>query len=167
MNRIARSVALVLGLAACGDARTAPDGVPAGARVVATTPVADVSQLSESHSGLRTAERLVVRDAAAWSALWDRVTSLVLPKPTPPAVDFDREMVLVAGLGTRPNGGYAVSFAAVYESDGVYHAVVRESVPGPSCITPAVVTAPVAAVRLPRTAGEVRFVEQRETRSCR
>jgi hypothetical protein len=145
MNRIARSVALVLGLAACGDARTAPDGVPAGARVVATTPVADVSQLGESHSGLRTAERLVVRDAAAWSALWDRVTSLVLPKPTPPAVDFDR----------------------VYESDGVYHAVVRESVPGPSCITPAVVTAPVAAVRLPRTAGEVRFVEQRETRSCR
>ncbi|MGH7615316.1 MAG: hypothetical protein ACREMW_14900, partial [Gemmatimonadales bacterium] len=53
------------------------------------------------HSGVTTPENLVIRDAAAWSALWQQIHGTTDPIPPPPDIDFNQEMVVAAALGTR------------------------------------------------------------------
>ena len=155
-----------LAVAACSDSTAPADGVPPGARVVVATPVDSAPSFRSQNTGVAVAERTVVRDAAAWAALWDRVAGFVIPRPPAPAVDFARDMVLFAAAGSRSSGGYSLGFGAVYESGGTYYAVVVESVPGQRCLSAGVITTPAAAVSVARATGPVRFVEKRETVEC-
>jgi hypothetical protein len=50
-------------------------------------------------SGMRDSVRLVIRDQAALDDAWSRATSEQLEMPAVPAVDFGREMILVAAAG--------------------------------------------------------------------
>ena len=50
-------------------------------------------------SGVRESVRVVIQDQAALEDLWLRATSEQLETPALPQIDFEREMVLVAGAG--------------------------------------------------------------------
>src|SRR3990172_11896341 len=50
-------------------------------------------------SGVRTPTQIVVRDAAAWRSLWARHAGSGV---VPPAVHFDREMVIAFYAGAQP-----------------------------------------------------------------
>jgi len=110
--------------------------------------------------------RVVIRDAAQWGRFWEAIVANVSPSPPAPPIDFQRQMVLAAAMGQRPSGGYVISIDAVYLSGGTVHAVVKSVVPGPTCGSASVMTAPVVAVTIDRVDGEVRFVERTETRDC-
>src|SRR5688500_1320781 len=118
------------------------------------------------YSGVEDRRRLFIKDAAAWAALWAEVTANVQPPPPVPASDFDTEAVVVASMGTRPNGGYSITIEGVFEAEGQLYVEVREVSPGSNCVTTAALTALVHAVRVPSRTGPVVFVEHSETRSC-
>jgi hypothetical protein len=85
----------------------------------------------DENSGLVDSMRTVVRDTAAWRALWMQINRPFIPAPTLPSIDFDRDMVIVAALGAQPTGGYGIMIESVEEdSAGVAVSVVR-SAPGP------------------------------------
>lgn len=121
---------------------------------------------TESYSGVTDARRLVVRDAADWRALWDEVVGARTPRPDPPAVDFGREMVIVAAMGQRGTGGFSISIDEVREENGDLVVVVRETTPGSGCFLTQALTAPVTAVRIRYREGPVRFIEEKETQDC-
>ncbi len=121
---------------------------------------------TEVYSGIKDARRLVIRDAAGWAALWDAVVGARTPRPQPPAVDFNREMVIVAAMGQRGTGGYAISIDEVRREDDGLAVVVRETSPGSGCFLTQAFTAPVTAVRLPASDAPVRFIERKETQDC-
>lgn len=118
------------------------------------------------YSGLEERQRLVVRDARAWNLLWSRIRESLQPAPAVPSVDFSTEMVIVAAMGTRPSGGFAIEIRGVYELDGDVFVEVREVSPGPGCGTTLALTAPVAAVVVPARSGAVRFSESASLREC-
>src|SRR5688500_5722691 len=68
------------------------------------------------NNGVTTARRSVIQDVATWSALWAQIVSTHSPKPPVPAVDFSREMVLFAAMGTRNSGGFVMSIDSVWTS---------------------------------------------------
>lgn len=117
-------------------------------------------------SGLDEAGQLVVRDSAAWAALWPRMLGTHSPKPRPPAVDFSREMLIVASMGTRPTGGFVVFIESAATVGDSLRVVVREQSPGPRCGTTAALSAPVALARVTRTELPVSFVARRVVRDC-
>jgi len=157
------AVALGALVAAC-DTVTEP-GVPPGAVALQLEQVPDeVAQYL--YSGVDDRRRLFIKDAAAWTTLWEEVTSHVQPPPPVPAIDFGAEAVIVASMGTRPSGGYSITIEGVFEADGQLYVAVREISPGSNCVTTAALTAPVHAVRVPRRTGTVVFVEHTETRNC-
>jgi hypothetical protein len=125
-----------------------------------------VSLLIESNSGVATRRRAVLRTEAEWSAFWREVYSTRTPMPDRPVVDFAQNMVIVAAMGTKPSGGYAIDFEAVGRSGADYHVLVHETSPGRNCMTIASLTQPVAAVRVPRADGNVSYVERAETLPC-
>jgi hypothetical protein len=162
----ALGVVVTLALAGCGDEASDPvsaTDLPAQAVQLPAASFDAALGGFASFSGLSARERLVVRDAAAWEALWPRVVRDVRPMPPVPAVDFTRDEVIVAAMGTRPSGGHAIAIAGVYEADGRRWVVVQSTSPGTGCVTATALTAPLAAVRVARSALPTVFVERTGT----
>jgi hypothetical protein len=139
-------------------------GVPPGAQALAGTEIETI--LRESYSGVDDAQRVVLRTADGWTGFWEQVYSVLSPQPDAPAIDFGGTMVIAAAAGTRPSGGYSIDIEGIHVDAGAYYVVVRETAPGPGCITTAAITAPVVAVALPSSDAEVVFVERKTIHDC-
>lgn len=119
------------------------------------------------NSGLREPQRTVVRDEAAWRALWSAIWRGTSPEPALPPIDFAREMVVVAALGERNTGGYGILIdSATTTSGGPLVVWIRSIRPGPGCMTTQALTQPVDAARLPRSEAAVEFREQPAVADC-
>lgn len=117
-------------------------------------------------SGYPDSARLVIKTADEWTRVWNRIVSNHGPKPAVPEVDFAKEMVLVAAMGTRATGGFSIEIEAVDRDSSSITASVRKRAPGKTCGTTAALTAPVAIVRIPRSDKPVRFVEETIATDC-
>lgn len=127
--------------------------------------VSDAQPLSY-YSGLAMPQRLVVRDPGTWASVWGQVWKLQSPVPALPAVDFSREMVVVAALGQRPTGGYSILLDSATMTMQGLTVSVRLVSPGMNCSVTTALTQPVDVSRLPRTDEAVEFVERAETQTC-
>jgi hypothetical protein len=156
-------VAGLLTMAACSDAQ-APE-VPPNAALLPAAVLEDLTPF-RFHSGFEGRERLVIRDPATWERTWRALVAAVQPAPPVPAVDFTRDMVVLAAMGTRRSGGFVIDVEGVYDGGGRVYAAVLETSPGAGCAVTLAITTPVAAVRVPRRDGPVTFVERSRTVDC-
>ena len=120
----------------------------------------------EQYSGISQAQNFVIRDAGAWSALWQRIYAGQTPVPPLPGVDFNTQIVVAAALGGRPTGGYDIVLTqAAIDSAGVVIGV-RASSPGASCFVTQAFTHPIDLARLAKTDAPVRFAETQVAADC-
>lgn len=118
------------------------------------------------YSGVSAPENVVVRDAAAWSALWQNIHATIDPIPPLPDVDFGQEMIVAAALGTRNSGGFNVLVTqATEDSEGVEIQVLETS-PGADCFNTQALTQPIDLGRIERRDGPVRFVVTQQIQRC-
>lgn len=164
-----RLTMLALMCLALGDCTRQPSNEPGTVVPFEKQELADTirSILTEVVSGVSTRRRLVIRDTDRWREFWSEVMARKQPRPDAPKVDFERNMVIAAAMGTRQTGGYAISIEDVSRGHGRITVTVLESSPGPDCSTIQAFTAPVVAVRVRRSDEPVTFVERTETHSCR
>ena len=170
MARPLVAAAAALALCACEEPGPQPP-IPAGAVELSlpasrTAPFDSAVSLHRHYSGIGTRQRLVIRSATAWQGIWDDIVEGVSPKPSLPPVDFTREMVVVASMGGRATGGYAITTPAAFEHDGVVYVAVREVSPDRDCLLTQAFTAPVAARLLPIRSGDVVFSELASVHRC-
>lgn len=59
---------------------------------------------SDAFSGVKIAKNVVVKDAAAWQALWTEHSANRSPAPALPKVDFAKQMLLGVFVGEHANG---------------------------------------------------------------
>jgi hypothetical protein len=118
------------------------------------------------NSALEDSARHVVRSRDEWTALWNRIVANHEPKPAVPDIDFEKEMLLVAAMGTRATGGYSIEIEAVDRDSSAITVSVRGRSPGRNCATTQALTAPVDIVRIPRSDHPVRFVEETIVTNC-
>lgn len=155
---LAAAVAAVVGCTAVVDPQLPPGGVPLDDEVEIV--------LKSHYSGHGQRQRLVIRDAEAWGRFWERAHSSIEPMPPTPDIDFSRNVVVAATMGSRSHGGFSIQVESIYELDRRVNVVIRERSPGANCITTAAFTAPATAVRIGRPGAEIVFVERTETFSC-
>jgi len=112
--------------------------------------------------------REVIRNREEFIDFWKRLHAPVSPGgfvlPLP-AIDFSKEMIVVAAMGVRPTSGYSILIDGACEVDGQVEVFVS-SVEDVSCVGVfTTLTYPADAVRLPRSDLPVVF---RETQlSCK
>ena len=170
-RRMSLTLAAFLLIGACGKAApVGPEGAQSASPADEPLPVTrlrgDPYSFSYS-SGLTDSARVVVRDARAWEAIWRDVWRNTTPVPALPVIDFEREMVVVAALGSRRSGGYGILVeGATRTAGGVEVSILKQS-PGPRCGATAAITTPVDIARLRRVEGALRFRERVEVRDCR
>lgn len=158
---------LILG--GCSNARTANGDDPRiGERAAADTtrlaiqPVEGVA----SYTGIEEPRRALLRTEAEWRELWAELAAGRIPPPELPVIDFGSRMVIVAAMGRRPTGGYAISIEDVRATEDVLYVTVVETSPGAGCMTTQALTAPVAVVTVERHPGEPVFREREEALDC-
>lgn len=172
MTRLAIGlVALLTTFAGCrpgGDVSTEPvvPDIPSSAERLPVQPVDPLATILRFQSGIEERERMVVRTDAEWRAVWTRLTSFLAPTPPVPAVDFTKDMIVLAAMGTRPSGGFGIHIREAAQDANAVYVVVEERSPGDDCVTIAVMTAPVAAVRVPRSDRPVRWIERTTVEPC-
>ncbi len=139
---------------------------PGGSQGVRPVTVMTLTSMNAADGVFDKESQQVIRDTAAWADLWSRMTANVSPAPQRPAVDFTKDMVIVAAMGSRGRGGFKISFGGGTEKDGVVTVNLTESSPGPNCMTAMVMTSPVVIGLLPRSAAEVKFNIIKKTADC-
>jgi hypothetical protein len=122
--------------------------------------------LHEHSSGVVDSTRSVITDNTAFSALWAQAFRFVSEAPPVPTIDFTREMLIAASLGTRPSGGYSITVDSVTSGGSELAIFVSAIAPGSTCAVTGALTHPVVIVAIPRTAGVPRFMESAARRSC-
>ena len=134
--------------------------------VPAPLTVTAVATLNAPDGLFDAAAQQVVRDQAAWQALWTPLHVNASPAPPLPAVDFTRDMVVVAAMGTKSHGGYKIAITAAAEDAGKVTVEVTETSPGARCMNAMMMTSPVVVAKLPRRAGDVTFNVVRKIVDC-
>lgn len=152
--------------AACARNEAAsPDG-SLGDRQSVFVPSQDVTLAQQTYSGYTTRERAVVQTASEWPAIWSKIHSGQSPEPAVVTPDFTNEDAVIAAMGEKNSGGYSITIDSVTRHERGSVVYVTEKSPSPSCITPAVITHPVHAVRAPRATGTYQWRERTETVNC-
>lgn len=110
---------------------------------------------------------LEIRSRSEWEGMWRRATANHGNVPSAPHVDFGREMLLLAGYGMQPTGGFSIHIDRVLETPHGLEAHVRKVAPGPNCGTTAAMTGPVDIVRIPASDARVHWVVNETMSGCR
>ena len=114
------------------------------------------------NSGFSDSIRAVVRDTQTWASVWRQFGGAA----PPPQVDFAKDWVLLAALGTRRTGGYGIRVDSLGFHGGT---VVNVSTiaPGSTCPTTQGWTSPALLVRVPRLPEPVIFQDHAVVTNCR
>ena len=86
------------------------------------------------YSGIVKPLRVVIRDRDAFLEMWKQVNSRRFPPPSPPEIDFSRDMIIVVAMGERSTGGYSVIIDGVYERDQKLEVDVKSTSLGRVCV---------------------------------
>lgn len=116
--------------------------------------------------GLTEPTRLLVRNDAQWRAVWSQLVGHVSPSPEPPPIDFTKEMVVVASLGTKPTAGHLVRVTRAGRMSGVTYVEIVSTSPGARCKLPPRPSAPADVVVMPKLDEPVTFVETYVVSAC-
>lgn len=160
MARAVVLIVLAFMCCGCGSASSAP-----------SSPLTLIRLRAEPYaftwaSGYTEPQRIVVRSQAQWQEVWSTIWRRHTPVPELPAIDFQREMVVVAAMGMRSTGGYNILIESASEDAGGVTVGIRATAPGAGCAVTLALTHPADVARLPRRDTPVSFSEKAETVNC-
>jgi hypothetical protein len=150
----------LLTLAACHKGKPPEVPRPAPSLMVEMRAVGDESfVLADNAQVFTDSITKVVRDTIEWKEVWDQAMSRRQPNArlARPAVDFSKEMVVLAA-GGRMKPGDAVHIDSVGTRKDLTVIVVRYTI---GCQDLRLTAWPFEIARLPRTSGEVTWREHR------
>jgi hypothetical protein len=110
-------------------------------------------------SGIQEARQEVVKDRAAWEKIWAQHNANTTRAVPLPEVNFSKEMVVVATMGTKRTGGYSVEIVRAEPRGKKLRIGVQQTSPPPGAMTIQALTAPFHFVAVPRRDLELEFIE--------
>jgi len=154
----------MLALATACHHRSKPVAQPAPAPVPATRPAEVMEPIGEDAriyyddaTAFTDSLRMIIQDADTWQSVWARATRRQATAPPLPAVDFERQTLLLVSAG-RMRTGDEIHVDSIGTRGGRRLAVVRTIV---QCQTVPAPAYPLEIVRVPRAAGAITFIDRR------
>jgi protease stability complex PrcB-like protein len=119
------------------------------------------------HSGFAFALRVATSDSAAFRRLWAESVQGNPGAPAMPRIDFERRMVIVATMGSRPSTGFSIAIDSVVARGPAVEVHVVLSSAGSLCVQGAAMTNPVDIVEVPKSFAVVVFRDRHVTVECK
>jgi hypothetical protein len=102
-----------------------------------------------TRSAIETPRQTIIRDQAAFDALWAEHSTHENPAPKIPSVNFAADSVVAVFAGHQPSGGHALALTDLNKTSGGWELRLSLISPGPDCMTTQVMTQPWVMVRVP------------------
>jgi hypothetical protein len=101
--------------------------------------------------------------------LWDKISSIYLPRPPAPEVDFSNESIIAVFQGSQPSSGYSTAVTRLVKSGKKLKVFVREVLPANDCAVLLVITRPYEIIRTEKVkdADRVVFKVKQDIKVCR
>jgi hypothetical protein len=106
------------------------------------------------YSDIEEPVKRVFRNEGEWKKWWTEQMTNSDAKDAP-KVDFSKELVIVAAMGTKPTSGYKIDCTAITRKGEVLTAVFTTQKPGLDDMLLQALTAPYVVIAVPLHAGEV------------
>jgi len=94
-----------------------------------------------------------------WAEIWATRQGSATSKRMPPAVDFDRDVVIVAALGMKNSGGYSLEITRIVRTKDAIEIFIRSTAP-PDGTKAAVPTSPFVLARMKKPDRMVTFRDE-------
>jgi hypothetical protein len=112
-----------------------------------------------TYSGKKDATAQVIATQQEWEQLWKQHTSVLVPQPPLPEVNFENEVVAAIFAGEKNTGGYAVKITNVSaEMDDVI-VEYKLTEPQQNSFNIQVITQPFALLKIDKPKGTVKLVK--------
>ena len=111
-------------------------------------------------SGFQETQEKFITTLDEWIQLWARRQANLAKKKPHPAVDFDKEAVVVVSLGSKPTTGFSVEITRIVKTKEEIQIYVKETVPAEGSTPAAKPSSPFMIVRMPKPDRFVRFYEE-------
>lgn len=132
-------------VALCGQPNSAlamPDDTKA--------PITDSTLIAEgTRSAIEAPLQTIIKDKAAFAALWAEHSAHENPAPTMPRVNFAADTLVAVFAGNQPTGGHAIALAGLDKTHGGWELRLSLISPGPDCMTTQAMTQPWMMIRIP------------------
>jgi len=115
-------------------------------------------------SGITEKKNLVIRTQDQRAKLWNKHTSIRIPPPEAPAIDFTENMILAVFMGQKPSGSFAVEITRVEKCENGLVVFFSEVEPPPDAVVTAVLTQPYHIIRIEKSNLPVKFKKTEEER---
>jgi hypothetical protein len=151
---------LAAGSSACAAGGNSPSDPQGDRGKISFTSLVQVAVPGQTGGEIRE----VIRDAATWSQIWTQLRAGSSLPEAPPAVDFQKDMVIVAAMPTQSCVS-KVTVRSIHDDPRELRVDLLEEPPAANCRC-IVSQRPIHAVRLPRSAGGVRFMATVTPHAC-
>ena len=132
-------------VALCGQPNSAL-AIPADTKA----PITDSTLIAEgTRSAIETPRQTIIKDKAAFAALWAEHSAHENPAPTMPPVNFAADTLVAVFAGNQPTGGHTLALAGLDKTPGGWELRLSLISPGPDCMTTQVMTQPWMMIRVP------------------
>lgn len=132
-------------MALCGQPNSAlamPDDTRAS--------ITDSTLIAEgTRSAIEAPRQTIIKDKAAFAALWAEHSAHENPAPTMPRVNFAADTLVAVFAGNQPTGGHAIALAGLDKTHGGWELRLSLISPGPDCMTTQAMTQPWMMIRIP------------------
>ena len=162
---LATASVAALALATCHDPTAPSDLEQLEKRITARTPDSAAILLRASNSGFPGRTHVVVVDSVTWHSLWAQALRGLQPAPPAPPVDFSTNWVVGIAVGSFPQS-FSIRLDSLVTHEHGTVAYSTQSVPGETCIVPAIVTSPVTFVRAPGKPSIYFWVDRQHVYQC-
>ncbi len=112
-----------------------------------------------SFSGIQEPKEELVKDKSKWEELWALHAKTIKPAPTPPEVDFSKEMVVFVTMGRQRTGGYKIEISRIETSQDTLKIYVTRTTPRPGGMAIQSLTAPFYIVAIPKSDLRAKFID--------
>lgn len=122
---------------------------------------------SGNHSDMQDQQYVDIHKQADFDVLWQKTFANLSSVPSKPAVDFSKNMVLAAFIGTQNHGGYLIRIVNIDASGATVQVTAEVTIPGTNCRYTQSKTEPFLFVTAPATNKPVNFnLTQRNAPAC-
>ncbi|MBS0422660.1 MAG: protease complex subunit PrcB family protein [Proteobacteria bacterium] len=124
------------------------------------------------NDGPDTATFTAIQSLREWKTLWSQIEPRMAREMSQqgphafPSIDFTRNTLLVAALGSKPTGGYAVAIHSVVEYPTSITVNVIAQSPAKDCVLTMAETHPIVLVLIPRMPKPIEFSTTHAVHTC-
>lgn len=113
-----------------------------------------------TYSGIKDTAAKIIASKSDWEELWKKHTSVIVPQPLVPEVNFETDVVAVVFSGEKRTSGYRIVLKSIAAEGDDVVVTYQETEPPANSFTLQVLTQPYVMIKIGKPTGTVKLIRE-------